>query len=165
MALVRPDFGAQFRLATKFTIGLAYRPPTVVHANGHASRNAAAQLQVLAGGFALVDPTFRYDVEVRTTIPQTVSAAAEWQALRLRLVGGIDWTDWSDAFDELVIDLSNGSNPAINSVVGSTSMRDVVPLRWRDQFVPRAGIEFARPSISRSTPVTATPAAPFLHLR
>ena len=138
------DFGAQFRLASKFTVGLAYRPATVIHGDGEASGNANAQLQALGGGFALVNPTFRYDAQVRTKLPQTVSAAFEWQALpQLRVVGGLDWIDWSDAFDELVIDLSHGSNPAINGVVGSDAMRDVVPLHWRDQFVPRLGVEFA----------------------
>ncbi|MGI9088729.1 MAG: OmpP1/FadL family transporter [Chthoniobacterales bacterium] len=115
-----------------------------VQGEGHAAGNAAAQLLSLGGGFAQVNPNFRYQAEVRTKLPQIVSAGAEWQALeRLRLVGGIDWINWSDAFDRLQIRLTNGSNPAINGVVGSDALLDVVPLRWRDQFVYRAGLEFA----------------------
>lgn len=137
-------FGAQLHPAREFTLGLSYRTSSVVYGDGHASGNAAAQLQSLGGGFASVDPNFRYDAEVRTKFPQIVSAGAEWQALeRLRFIGGIDWINWSDAFDRLEIRLTNGSNPAINGVVGSASMIDVVPLRWRDQFVYRAGLEYA----------------------
>ncbi len=138
------NVGAQFRPTSTVTLGLSYRPHTVIHSDGSASGNASAQLLALGGGFAQVDPNFRYDAEVRTDIPQTVSTGFEWQAIRqLRFIGGIDWINWSNAFDRLVIDLSNGSNPAINGVVGSSAMRDVAPLRWRDQLVYRAGIEYA----------------------
>ncbi|MDQ2659280.1 MAG: outer membrane protein transport protein [Verrucomicrobiota bacterium] len=138
------NFGAQFRPTDKLTIGLSYRPKTVLHSSGNASGNASAQLQALGRGFALVDPNFEYEAEVRTVMPQVASIAVEWQAWpRLRVIGGFDWIDWSDAFDRLVINLKHGSNPAINGVVGSDFMTDIAPLHWRDQFVPRAGLEFA----------------------
>ncbi len=141
---VGANFGTQFRPTSKLTFGLSYRVPTVIHSEGGATGNASAQLQALGGGFALVDPNFHYDTAVHTEIPQAVAAAFEWQALpQLRLVGGIDWINWSSAFDRLVIDLSNGSNAAINGVVGSDAMTDIAPLRWRDQFVYRGGIEYA----------------------
>ena len=142
---VAPGFnlGAQFRPNPQLTIGLGYRFATVLHSDGSAFGNASAQLQSLGGGFAQVDPTFRYDASVRTKLPQIVTTGFEWQSLpRLRVIGGIDWIDWSDAFDRLMIDLSRGSNPAINSVVGADFMTDIAPLRWRDQYVYRAGLEF-----------------------
>lgn len=39
--------------------------------------------------------------------------------------------------------LKNGSNAAINGCVGSDSLTDIAPLRWRDQFIYRAGFEFS----------------------
>ncbi len=138
------DFGAQVHPIEKLTLGLSYRPRAVVHTTGSASGNAAAQLQALGGGFEQVNPAFRYDAEVRTELPQRITAGAEWQALdRLRVVVGIDWINWAEAFDQLEIHLKNGSNPAINGVVGSADLTDIAPLRWRDQFVYRAGFEFA----------------------
>lgn len=137
------DFGAQFRVSSKVTIGLSYRPRTAVSTDGSASGNASAQLHTLGGAFATVDPNFNYIAEVRTELPQRVAAGIEWQALdRLRLVGGIDWVNWSDAFDQLNVHLKGGSNAAINGVVGSDSLTDIVPLNWRDQFVFRSGVEF-----------------------
>lgn len=138
------NVGTQFRPTTKLAFGLSYRARTVIHSEGSASGNASAQLQALGGAFAQVDPNFRYDAEVRTVLPQLVASAFEWQALpQLRLLGGVDWIEWSNSFDELVIDLSHGSNPAINSVVGSDAMTDIAPLSWRDQFVFRTGMEYA----------------------
>lgn len=138
------QIGAQIRPSRSVTLGVSYRPSTVIDGDGHASGNASAQLQALGGGFAQVDPRFRYDAEVRTEMPQIVETGVEWQALaRLRLAAGVDWIGWSDAFDQLKIHLKNGSNPAINSVVGSAAMTDLSPLRWRDQFVYRVGAEYA----------------------
>lgn len=136
-------FGAQIKPSSKLTLGVSYHPRVVLHSDGTASGNASAQLQALGGGFAQVDPHFVYDAEVRTELPQRVAIGVEWQVLeRLRLVSGIDWINWAHAFDELHIDLSHGSNPDINGVVGSSSMTDIAPLRWRDQFVYRGGFEY-----------------------
>ncbi|MDQ6809891.1 MAG: outer membrane protein transport protein [Verrucomicrobiota bacterium] len=140
------DFGAQVHPSSRLTLGASYRPSSTIETTGHASGNASAQLQALGGGFAQAEPNFHYDAEVRTVLPQVVSTGAEWQALDwLRLVDGIDWVNWSRAFDQLEIRLTRGSNSDINAVVGADSMTDVAPLRWRDQFVYRAGMEFALP--------------------
>lgn len=137
------DFGVQLHPISSLTAGLSYRPRIVIQTTGRASGNARAQLQSLGGGFETVDPAFAYDAGVRTELPQRVAAGIEWQAQeRLRLVGGVDWVDWAEAFDQLQIHLTNGSNPAINGVVGSAALTDVAPLRWRDQLIYRAGLEF-----------------------
>jgi hypothetical protein len=137
------DFGVQIRPTSTITLGASYRPRVVIHTDGTASGNASAQLKALGPPFSMVNPNFTYDAEVRTELPQIASVGAEWQALnRLRLVAGVDWINWADAFDELNIHLSNGSNAAINGVVGSDSMTDIAPLRWRDQWVYRTGAEY-----------------------
>lgn len=136
--------GLQVHPLPALTLGLNYQPRVVVGATGRATGNAEAQLLALGGGFALANPIFGYDVNVRTELPQRINAGAEWElAKNVRLVAGIDWINWADAFDQLQIHLSNGNNADINAVAGSSSLYDVVPLRWRDQFVYRAGFEFA----------------------
>ncbi|MFZ3377526.1 MAG: outer membrane protein transport protein [Chthoniobacterales bacterium] len=137
------DFGVQIRPTSKITLGASYRPRVVIHTDGTASGNASAQLKALGPPFSMVNPNFTYNAEVRTELPQIASVGGEWQALnRLRFVAGVDWINWADAFDELNIHLSNGSNAAINGVVGSDSMTDIAPLRWRDQWVYRTGAEY-----------------------
>lgn len=121
-------------------LGLGYRSETTIDSEGRARGDAAAQLAAL--GVAI--PTgFRYDAEVRTKFPQVVSGGASWRAHpRWRFVGQVEWINWSDAFDELPITLTNGSNAALNGIVGSSTLRDTVPLGWRDRFVYRAGVEW-----------------------
>lgn len=53
----------------------------------------------------------------------------------------VDWINWADAFNELEIRLNNGSNPDFNNALGQ-NIYDIVPLRWKDQFVYRLGVEF-----------------------
>ena len=140
------DFGAQVRPTSKLSFGASYRPRTSIDATGKALGNASAQLQALGGGFAQARPDFQYAAQVHTELPQVVSTGVEWQALDwLRLVGGVDWINWAGAFDQLEIRLTRGSNADINAVVGADSVTDVAPLRWRDQFVYRAGAECALP--------------------
>ena len=138
------DFGVQVRPTDKLTLGLSYRPRTVISTTGTASGNARAQLLALGGGFALARPDFHYEAEVRTELPQQIALGGEWQFCdRVRAVAGIDWVNWGDAFDQLQIHLKNGSNADINGVVGADYLTDIAPLRWRDQFVYRVGFEVA----------------------
>jgi long-subunit fatty acid transport protein len=51
------------------------------------------------------------------------------------------WIGWSGAFHQLPVNLTNGNNADINSVVGSNALQDVVPLQWRDQGVFGVGVE------------------------
>ena len=53
-----------------------------------------------------------------------------------------DWVNFRCAFDQLPVSLTNGNNAAINSLLGSASIRDQVPLRWSDQFLLRAAGEY-----------------------
>jgi long-subunit fatty acid transport protein len=52
-----------------------------------------------------------------------------------------DWIDWAQAFKQLPVKLTQGTNATINSVVGSDAMEDAVPLHWRNQGVVRLGVE------------------------
>lgn len=139
--------GVQFKPDDRWSFGLSYRTETRVDSDGDASGNAAAQLQSLGGAFAGVRPDFHYDATVANTFPQTVSAGVSWQfAARARAVIQLDWIGWSDAFDDLNISLTRGNNADLNAFLGTDSIRDSVPLHWRDAFVYRAGLEFAATS-------------------
>ncbi len=52
-----------------------------------------------------------------------------------------DWVNWSNAFVNLPVTLTNGTNAVINSVVGSSSLNDGVPLHWKDQYSFHGGVE------------------------
>jgi len=141
---VNGTVGLLARPHERLQVGITYTSPTVIHSHGEASGNAAAQLISLGPPFSGARPDFHYDAEVRTAFPQMVSGGLSWKAHpRVRLALQVDWINWSDAFDRLPIKLTNGNNADINNLVGSTSLEDVVPLKWKDQVVYRAGLEYA----------------------
>jgi long-chain fatty acid transport protein len=133
--------GVLFRPRDDVQVGVSYKSEAKVHSYGDASGNIGAQFATL--GLAL-RPDFRYDAEVVTDFPQMVMAGVSWKFFpRWRLALQVDWINWSDTVDELPITLTRGNNADINGVVGSAAFKDEVPLKWRDRFVYRVGLEYA----------------------
>lgn len=137
---VNGEFGLTFALTDAVTFGLSYRTPTHIDATGTATGDIDAQFDSL--GLSGVPSKFRYDAEVNTELPQSLTAGLGIQLTeKTRVDFQIDWIDWGGAFDELPIHLTNGTNATINSVAGGDSVDDVVPLDWEDVFVTRIGLE------------------------
>ena len=135
------NFGIQFHPNDQWELGLAYKTQTGIQSHGGATGDAYAQLDNL--GLGAAPAAFHYDAEVDNTLPQSVSAGITWKpSSKWTLSGEIDWVDWS-VFNTLPVKLTNGSNAAINGVVGSSSLGDYIPLDWSDEFVYRAGVEYA----------------------
>ena len=53
-----------------------------------------------------------------------------------------EWIDWSRAFKSLPVLLTNGTNTALNTIVGGTALNDIAPLNWNDQYVVRTGMQY-----------------------
>jgi long-chain fatty acid transport protein len=131
--------GVMYQPSHKLQFGAAWRSRTVIDSYGHASGDINAQFAAL-GINAPSD--FTYSAEVRNVLPQTVTANVAWQATPhwlLAMQG--NWINWQDSFVNLPVELTNGSNATINSVVGSTSLNDGVPLNWKDQYAFHVGAE------------------------
>ena len=134
-------FGAIFNPDRKFDLGVAYKTRTTVRSTGTASGNASNQFATLGLPF---QPTFRYRAEVDNTFPQSVSTSLGWQALpRLRAHVQVDWINWRNAFENLPVHLTQGNNPDINSLLGSSTLNDGVPLKWKNQIGARVGVQLA----------------------
>ena len=132
-------FGATISPSSKLTIGLSYRTKTNVHTHGNASGNAGAQFAALGIPF---QPAFHYDAEVDTKFPQAFTGGVSWQGwrhARINLQG--QWIDWSNAFQQLPVKLTNGNNSDINGFLGSSSVQDTIPLRWGNQETFGVGVE------------------------
>lgn len=132
-------FGAVITPSNNLTIGLAYRTQTTVHTNGNASGNAGAQFAALGIPF---QPTFHYDAEVDTKFPQAFTGGVSWRGWRhtqINLQG--QWIDWSGAFQQLPVKLTNGNNSDINGFLGSSSLQDTIPLRWNNQEMFGVGVQ------------------------
>lgn len=138
--------GLIWKATDELRFGLSYRTPATVHSSGKARGDATAQAQEAfdpAPPFPAGAGAFVYDAEVVNHLPQSATAGASYDLSdRWRVAAQVEWIDWSEAFDRLEVNLANGNNATINGLVGSPNMQDNIPLRWRDQFVFRAGVEF-----------------------
>jgi long-chain fatty acid transport protein len=136
---VNGSFGVSWRPISKLQFGMTYETRTVVHSHGDISGNASAQLQTLG---LPVRSDFHYDAQVDNVFPQMVRAGLAWQFHpRFRVATQTDWINWNKAFVNLPLTLTNGDNSAINGLVGANSLKDFVPLRWRNQGIFRLGLE------------------------
>lgn len=77
-----------------------------------------------------------------TKFPQALTGGISylgWKHARINLQSA--WIDWSSAFQQLPVKLTNGSNSDINTFLGSSSLQDTIPLRWSNQGVVGVGVE------------------------
>jgi long-subunit fatty acid transport protein len=132
-------FGVTALPMRRLQIGLAYKTRTSVHTTGTATGNAYAQFAALSLPYA---SDFRYKAAVDNVFPQTALVSLAWQPKRqLRLFLQSDWLNWHAAFVQLPVYLTDGNNALLNTLLHSTSLDDAVPLRWRNQWITRAGFE------------------------
>jgi long-subunit fatty acid transport protein len=132
------QLGIIYQALTNLQFGVTYKGESTVDTTGDATGDPYAQFGVAPGPLA-----FHYDANVKNKFPQEVSAGLSWKFYpKWRLALQTDWIDWADAFNTLPVKLGNGSNPGVNAALGS-SFQDNIPLDWKDEFVYRAGLEFA----------------------
>jgi long-subunit fatty acid transport protein len=120
-------------------LGVAWKSHTVIVTNGMASGDASALFSALE---VSAPSTFNYNASVKNILPQSVNADVAWHVNpRWTLAFQADWVNWSNAFVNLPVTLTNGTNPVINSVAGSSTLVDGVPLNWKDQYSFHGGVE------------------------
>lgn len=143
--------GLLWRPAPTVRLGVSYLSESRIRARGRATGNAGRQFTNLGLGGARPDFTYG-DAMVTNTFPQQVSAGVAWEAMRrLTLTAQFDWINWGDAFQVLDVRLRRGNNADLNGLLGSDRLDDTAPLRWRDQFVGRLGVEHALDDARRWT--------------
>lgn len=131
--------GVQFRPANHVRTGLAWKSGTTLRTQGEASGSASALFAALT---IPSDPTYHYHAQVENHLPQAVAAGLSLQAQHhLTLAFQTDYTVWGQAFQNLPVTLTNGTNATINSVAGGDTVKDVVPLHWKSQAAFHLGAE------------------------
>ncbi len=134
------DLAVQWKATDRLAFGLSYRTPTSIHTSGRAEGDVGSQLKALGVN---ANGKYRYDADIGTNLPQKVTGGFHASMTdRWRVMGQVDWTNWSAAYDKLDVRLSNGSNPVVNGLTGSTGLKDSIPLDWQDRFSFRLGTEF-----------------------
>jgi long-chain fatty acid transport protein len=134
--------GLEWKPVKPIRVGVSYTSGARIVSSGHASGNAGVQFKNL--GLGAARPDFDYDARVTNNFPQQIAAGLSVEVTsKLNVSLEEDWINWANSFDQLEVRLRNGSNQDLNGLVGSTSLNDTVPLRWRDQYVTRLGVEYA----------------------
>lgn len=133
------SFGFLATPTRKLQVGASYRTSTDIASTGTATGNMGEQFAVLGIPF---QPDFSYRAQVKVVLPQSALVSALWQASPvLRFSAQTDWTGWNNAFYHLPVTLMNGTNADINSLLNSSTIKDAVPLNWKDQFTFRGAAE------------------------
>ncbi len=133
------SLGAILRPSHKVQFALAWKSRTIIDSTGSATGSLDQQLNAL--GIAAA-PAFKYSATVHNVLPQSIDLGASWRVSpRWTLAAEGGWINWKDAFHTLPVELRNGTNALVNTLLSSTSLDDGVPLDWKDQFSIRGGFE------------------------
>lgn len=125
---------------SKLQLSLAWKSRTVINSTGTATGDASALFSALGAGSA--PSTFTYSAAVQNVLPSSWLAGASWNLNpRWLLAFQTNWVNWGSSFVTLPVTLTNGTNAVINSVVGSPTLVDGVPLNWKDQYSFHTGAE------------------------
>lgn len=131
--------GVQFQPSSHVRIGLAWKSGTTIHTNGTANGSASA---LFTGLGVTQSPLFSYQAQVLNHLPQAFDAGFSWRADRhMTWQAQGDFVAWGQAFQQLPVTLTGGTNAVINSVVGSNAMQDAVPLHWNNQVGIHVGVD------------------------
>lgn len=123
---------ANYKLNENMRLSLSYTTPSSFDATGS-----------IRGTAPLGIGSYSYDADIDTSMPAIVSGGVMWQTnKKLRLGLQVEWIDWSDAFDNLPLHLTNGTNTVLNGFIGSNRIDDIAPLNWRNRIVFRIGGEY-----------------------
>jgi long-chain fatty acid transport protein len=131
--------GALARPTRKLRLGVAWKSRTVIECTGKATGTLDQQFAVLGIPF---QPDYSYSARVKNVLPQSIVASVMWQVdPRWLLAFQTNWVNWKDAFVNLPVTLTNGTNTDINSFLHSNSISDGVPLNWKDQYSFHGGFQ------------------------
>lgn len=140
------NWGIQYKFNDTLTFGAVYIDKTAVTLKGTMNVDVtdytvlASQLAALGAG-----PTATYNVEIDFKWPRIFGWGVAYKPnLRHRFLSDIQWIQWSSAFDRLQLKLSDGSNVGFNTMVGSSSLEDTIPLEWKNSYSIKLGYEYFR---------------------
>lgn len=85
-----------------------------------------------------------YAAEAKFGLPQSVSAGLSFSmAKKIRLGLDAEWINWKNAFDQMDIFLTGGTNANISRIIGTDGKIAMpFPMYWKNTIVIRTGAEF-----------------------
>lgn len=88
--------------------------------------------------------TAQYDLETELNFPQSIGFGVSYKvAENLNLAFDLEWLNWESAFDEMKLNLSNGNNSNINTMLGNEGNFEMTfPLNWENSIIVKVGGEY-----------------------
>jgi long-subunit fatty acid transport protein len=130
------SLGLQYQLTDRTTVGLAYTSETRFQLNGQADATVFG-LNPAAPQFGVPS---RFNVDADLVWPRSLGFGIKHELTpRQRLALDVIWYDWSHAFSQLDLTLSNPSNPMFRPL---GRVNDTFPLGWKDSVSVRLGHEY-----------------------
>jgi long-chain fatty acid transport protein len=85
-----------------------------------------------------------YNAKAKFGLPQSLAAGISISLMKkLRLAIDGEWINWKNAFDQMDISMSKGTNPNISKMIGTEgSIAMAFPMYWKNTLVLRTGAEF-----------------------
>jgi len=121
--------GLQVLLTPTTTVGLAYYEETRMRLDG------TARVTVPGLGQSA------FDADFRMAWPRSLGLGVRQEVgLQGVLSADVYWYNWSRAFDNFRVNLSDASNPVFAQVLGP-QIQETMPLAWRDTVSVRVGYE------------------------
>lgn len=109
--------GALADVSDSVALAITYVTPTWLYTEGSAN---------------VSNGTATYEASLDQQLPQRLSGGIRWQVdPQLALLGQVDWIHYGDAFDQLTIELRNGTGPT------PPNFDERTPLDWKDAVVWR----------------------------
>lgn len=125
--------GLQYHLTPATTVGLAYTSENQFNFDGSARTTMQTPFGPISSEF---------DSETRLTWPRSVGLGIKHRLCECRRIGfDVYWYNWSDAFDQMDITLSNATNPSVTALAGP-DITDQFPMNWKDTYSFRFGYEW-----------------------
>lgn len=123
------NIGLQYFVTDDTIVGLSYIDESRFRLDG------SANIEVPNGQGGLLPSA--YDAELDLVWPRSLSLgfSHRFESSRFSLEG--IWYDWSHAFEEVNVKLSNGSSPFL-----PPNVNDTLPMDWRDSISIRTGYEW-----------------------
>ncbi|HVX09748.1 MAG TPA: outer membrane protein transport protein [Pirellulales bacterium] len=134
------SFGIQYLLNEKTTIGLTYISETKFKMGG--------SMDAFAFGLAPFPIYTKFAATTDLVWPRSLGVGLSRRINRRNTLGvDVIWYDWSHAFNQVAVNLTNPSNPLIAAAIGQSNVQNL-PLNWRDTVSLRLGYQFTPDDIN-----------------
>jgi long-chain fatty acid transport protein len=134
------SFGIQYLLSPKTTLGLSYITETKFKMGGN--------MDAMAFGLTPLPVYSKFAAQTDLIWPRSLGVGFAHR-FNPRNILAIDviWYDWSNAFNQVNVNLTNPSNPMVGALVGPANVQHLA-LNWRDTVSLRLGYQWSPDTIN-----------------